>query len=426
MINLKNQSVVLEGDSMKTGAVVVAAGLSSRMKSFKPMLQLAGSTIIKTVVSTLRSAGVSTVVVVVGKNADKMIEHLSEPYVVCVYNKDYAQTDMFYSACIGLRFIQHKTDRLFFLPGDVPLFSRQSLITMMGYMDSCSCSIVIPSYNGKRGHPVLMKNNVIPEIVSYKGDGGLKDAIGAYAGVKDVIELQDPGITIDADRPEDYRLLKNYAKSLGLERPVEYPVNAYVHREDNEIHEGRQPGMIPTKEQCLSMMEEYKVPYNIKEHCIAVGWVAVRLAALLNDSGHKLDVNLIEAAALLHDIARTRANHAQAAAEILYEMGYTKAADIVRQHMKPDPEEQSRISEVTIVYLADKYAAGDRIVTLKQRFTGKIDAFNKNLTAVKSAEENYRIALALQNIITKELGCDDDTLELLLKEFNDKTGGLRE
>ena len=51
---------------METGAVVVAAGLSSRMKSFKPMLPLAGSTVIKTAISTLRAAGVTTIVVVTG------------------------------------------------------------------------------------------------------------------------------------------------------------------------------------------------------------------------------------------------------------------------------------------------------------------------------------------------------------------------
>jgi molybdenum cofactor cytidylyltransferase len=411
---------------MKTGAVVAAAGLSSRMKSFKPMLQLAGTTMIKTVVSTLRSAGVSTVVVVVGKNADQMIEHLSEPYVACVYNKDYAKTDMFYSACIGLRFIQHKTDRLFFLPGDVPLFSRQSLIAMMRHMDCCSCSIVIPSHNGKRGHPVLMKNDVIHEIVSYKGGGGLKGAIEAYAGAKDLIELQDPGITIDADKPEDYILLQNYAKSLGLKKPAECSVDVCLHRKDNGKYEGRQTDMIPTKEQCLRMMDEYNVPRNIREHCHAVARVAVRLAGLLNDSGHRLDVDLIEAAALLHDIARTRANHAQAAAEMLIERGYTKTADIVRQHMKPDPDEQLRISEVTVVYLADKYVNGNRIVPLKQRFTEKTDAYSKNLAVVKSVEENRRTALALQNTIAKEIGCDDDTFESLLKEYNGKTGGLQE
>ncbi len=57
---------------MRTGAVMVAAGMSSRMKSFKPMLQLAGSTVIKTAISTLKSAKVAGIVVVTGNNAEEL------------------------------------------------------------------------------------------------------------------------------------------------------------------------------------------------------------------------------------------------------------------------------------------------------------------------------------------------------------------
>ena len=217
---------------MKTGAVVVAAGLSSRMKSFKPMLQLSGSTVIRTAVSALRSAGVSPVVVVIGKNAEKLRKHLSDLDVIFVYNKNYASTDMYHSACMGLKSIHGKTDRVFFLPGDVPLFSRNSLFTMMGYMDYSSCSILIPAHNGKKGHPVLIKSDVIPQLVSYKGGEGLKGAIEAFAGAKDVIELPDMGLTIDADRPEDYQLLQSYAKSLALKKPVECSVKVSLQRKE--------------------------------------------------------------------------------------------------------------------------------------------------------------------------------------------------
>ncbi len=199
---------------MKTGAVVVAAGLSSRMKAFKPMLQISGSTVIKTAISTLKSAGVSTVVVVTGNNAGELRKHLSGLNVMCLYNERYASTDMFHSACMGLNHIQDKANRVFFLPGDVPLFSRQSLFTMIGYMYYSDCSILLPTHNGKRGHPVLIKSHIIPRLVSYKGDGGLKGAIDAFDGTKKTIELPDKGITIDVDRPEDYHLLKRYAESI--------------------------------------------------------------------------------------------------------------------------------------------------------------------------------------------------------------------
>ena len=199
---------------MKTGAVVLAAGLSSRMKSFKPMLPLAGSTVIKTAISTLRSAGVTTIVVVTGNNAEALGKHLFDIDVDCVYNESYANTDMYYSACMGLNYISDKTSRVFFLPCDVPLFSRQSLVAMMKYMDQSGCSILIPAHNGKKGHPTLIKNDAIPQIVSHKGGGGLRGAIEAFGGAKVVLDLPDAGITMDADNPEDYKLLQSYAKSI--------------------------------------------------------------------------------------------------------------------------------------------------------------------------------------------------------------------
>jgi len=215
---------------MKTGAVLAAAGLSTRMKSFKPLLQLAGSTVIKTAVSTLRSAGVSKVVVVTGNNAEQLVKHLSKFDADYVHNENYAGTDMYYSACMGLHYIKEKTERVFFLPADVPLFSCQSLFMMMGYMDCSNCNIIIPTHNGKKGHPLLIKNSVISELLTYNGEEGLRGAIDAYTGAKETIELPDIGMTIDADKPEDYELLRQYAKSVTLSQPLTCSVNISLQR----------------------------------------------------------------------------------------------------------------------------------------------------------------------------------------------------
>lgn len=199
---------------MKTGAVIVAAGMSSRMKAFKPMLSLRSSTIIKTAIASLRSAGVGEIAVVTGNNAGLLSKHLSPTGVTCLFNPNYEATEMFDSAKIGLNYLKNRCGRIFFLPGDVPLFSKCSLMAMEADMNRGGCEILMPMHDGKAGHPILIDSRAIPFLVSYKGGGGLKGAIDSYPGFKRNIQLDDIGMTLDADRPEDYERLKEYAGRL--------------------------------------------------------------------------------------------------------------------------------------------------------------------------------------------------------------------
>ena len=199
---------------MKTGAVIVAAGMSSRMKAFKPMLKLQNSTIIKTVISTLRAAGVDEIAVVTGNNAELLSEHLSATGVTCLFNSRYETTEMFDSAKIGLDYLKGRCGRVFFLPGDVPLFSRHSLKSMAEEMDRSGCEILMPMHDGKPGHPILIDSGAISFLINDMGSGGLKGAIDRFPGLKKTLQLDDIGMTLDADRPEDYERLKDYAGRL--------------------------------------------------------------------------------------------------------------------------------------------------------------------------------------------------------------------
>ncbi len=193
--------------------------------------------------------------------------------MTCVYNPDYATSDMFCSACMGLLDIRDKVDRVFFLPADVPLFSRQSLFTMMGYMDYCGCDVLVPTYKGERGHPVLIKSEAISEITSFRGEGGLRAALEAHGGVKEFIELPDVGTTLDADRPEDYQLLKKYAKSMALEEPITCAAGVVLSR--------KQPFF---DDDVASLLEQVANTFSISQACNAIGvsytkgWKSIKIA----------------------------------------------------------------------------------------------------------------------------------------------------
>lgn len=217
---------------MKTGAVIVAAGLSSRMKSFKPLLQLGGGTVIRTAIETLQSAGISPIVVVTGREADTLQRHLQALSIHCIYNENFATTDMFYSAKMGMQYISPQCDRFFFLPADVPLFSKRSLLTMMGYFDYSDCRLLLPSYKGQEGHPVLIDRALIPEILNYAGAEGLKGALQQLNCPKEILEIPDAGTIMDADKPEEFQQLKRYAAQMSQVDPLSLHLDVSLLRRE--------------------------------------------------------------------------------------------------------------------------------------------------------------------------------------------------
>jgi CTP:molybdopterin cytidylyltransferase MocA len=361
MIRSKNES--------KVGAVIVAAGMSSRMKDFKPLLPLTGSTLIGRAIHTLKVAGVSPIVVITGKSADRLKEYLTQFDVICLYNSNYEHTDMFDSAGMGLEYIKDQAERIFFLPADVPLFSEQSLAAMIEQMEISGCDILLPQRCGRQGHPILLKSSAVPALLSYDGGNGLKGAIQVYDGEKETMELPDIGMTMDADQPSDYELMK--------------------------------------------LLTDGTVSENIRNHSSLVAKLAVSLGKILNSRGYELNLYQIELAALLHDIARMQPNHASEGAGLLENIGHPLLAEIVRRHMKLLPEQEGRISEITVVYLADRYVRGTKIVTLEQRFDSKRESFHGKPEALLALEECYQTSKGILQLFENAVGFNIDPHELL-------------
>ena len=196
---------------MKTGAVIVAAGMSSRMGAFKPMLQIGSISVAKRIISTLQQSGAELVVVVTGNQADILEKHLAKSGVVFVRNENYATTQMFDSARIGLEYIKGKCDRVLFTPIDVPLFTAQTVSCLLEQ----NADFAVPVCNGAEGHPLLLESSIIDAIVHYKGSDGLRGALEASGAKKQPVTVYDEGILYDMDTPSDYdELVKRHNNQL--------------------------------------------------------------------------------------------------------------------------------------------------------------------------------------------------------------------
>ena len=195
---------------LSIAAVIAAAGLSARMRDFKPLLCLGDSTIIHRTIQTLRSAGARDILVVTGYQSAVLERHLNFAGVMFLKNERFAQTDMLYSLQLGLAALPPGADQVFVTPGDVPLAAPQTLEKML----AAPGQVVRPLCGGRGGHPLLLRRDGVQAALAWQGEGGLKGLLTAAALEVNHLETGDPGILMDADTPQDYKRLLQYQARL--------------------------------------------------------------------------------------------------------------------------------------------------------------------------------------------------------------------
>jgi uncharacterized protein len=134
------------------------------------------------------------------------------------------------------------------------------------------------------------------------------------------------------------------------------------------------PMGIPSKQQCFQLMGEMGMMDHIAAHCLRVCHVATFLADRLDLPPEDLNRDLVERAALLHDITKTRSfetkeNHAETAEDLLRDLGHPELGRIVGQHVRLDAYAATgTLSEADIVNYSDKRVLHDQVVSLDKRF----------------------------------------------------------
>ena len=221
-------------DSENFGAVILAAGLSSRMDDFKPLLYVDGRTAIAGLVETLRGAGVDDILVVTGHNRDKLFPEMDRLRVEEAYNEDY-EAGMFTSIKSGLakaREVWREKTGVFLVPVDCPLISIETIRavgstasnTVTGESDHQSCGsgdkvpdqvgsagtpaaaepFIVPTFEGKKGHPLLIPMSRIEEILAYDGPSGLKGVTDRDPHGMIRVPVKDEGCVMDMDTQKGY------------------------------------------------------------------------------------------------------------------------------------------------------------------------------------------------------------------------------
>ncbi len=163
-------------------------------------------------------------------------------------------------------------------------------------------------------------------------------------------------------------------------------------------------GHIPSIEKCYALMDRYAMLPNITAHSILVMDVALAITDNVK-SGVVINRDLVIAAALLHDITKTRSletkeRHAATGGQLLRELGFTPVAEIVEQHVQIgtiDP--RGLLEEREIVYYADKRVMHDEIVTIEERLHDLVDRYGVTAEISRTILENKGLILAIERKI---------------------------
>lgn len=186
---------------MNPAGIILAAGESRRMGRPKAFLPFRGGTFLSEIARTLGER-CSTVIAVFGYDATRLIE-MARPFgVQAVENPDYP-LGMLTSLQAGLRAISSGCDAVLFTLVDHPAISRSTIDALL----RSGAPIAIPRFQGRRGHPVLIRRAICDEFLLEPPQSKVRDVIDRHAAGIDYIETSDPGISDDIDDPALYEQL---------------------------------------------------------------------------------------------------------------------------------------------------------------------------------------------------------------------------
>jgi alpha-ribazole phosphatase len=345
----------------RIAAMILAAGYSSRMGEPKPLLPLGGSSLLEEAVGRFLAAGIEDVRVVVGHKADEITPALDRLHVKWVLNPDYA-TGMLSSVRAGVKSLEDDIEAFFVLPVDIPLVKPRTIEALVLAYRESRAAVVYPRFQGERGHPPLLSTDCVIDLPS-DFEGGLRAYLSRYEDELIDLDVTDQAVVMDCDTPDDYRLLQGYRS-----------------REN-----------VPTVRECEALWDRFNVSEDVRAHSRLVAELARLLAVHLNRARFALDVPLVVAAGYLHDLMKGEPDHARAGAAVLERLDYPQVAHIVASHMDIRIKRQSP-GESELIYLADKYAEGDRIVRLEERFDRSLAKFASNPEILEAVVKRLRDA----------------------------------
>jgi molybdenum cofactor cytidylyltransferase len=185
-------------------AMVLAAGESKRMGTPKLLLPFGEKTIIEHIVDKIFLSKADKILVVLGSHQEEILSHMAGRPVLSVINQRYKE-GMLSSIQAGFGSLTQETSAALVCLGDQPLIPFSVLDSLIDAYEQTNKGIVLPIYEKRRGHPVLIDLKYRQEIMDLSPDIGLRALVHNHPQDVHEVEVDTPHILKDIDNPEDYK-----------------------------------------------------------------------------------------------------------------------------------------------------------------------------------------------------------------------------
>jgi molybdenum cofactor cytidylyltransferase len=364
--------------SIRYAVIILSAGLSSRAENFKPLLEIGEQTLIERAINLFSRDDID-IYIVSGYRGEELKDHLNDyPELTFIENPHYPE-GMFSSIKASLKGITQHYQAFFILPVDIPLVRPSTIKRLIEQSMNTPEKIIHPVFQGKRGHPPLIPSALIPRILASTENGGLKAILERFENIAIECSVPDRFIFADVDTPADFVSISK----------------------DFQFYD------IPNPEECGAIWDICEVDTPRRQHCMKVAEIAEKIGKALMEKGQKVDLDLVRSASFLHDVARNQPQHDIAGGKILDELGFARVADIVSVHTFLDLRIPGNLLESSVVYLADKFVQGDRVVSLEERFQTSVRRYAIDPEIEKKIDKRkqraYEVKKEIEGLIGKPL-----------------------
>lgn len=188
----------------KISAVILAAGISSRMGRPKQLIELKGKKMLDIVIEKMKGFRFNEIILVLGHLHEEIKRNIDTSGIKLVINENYNE-GISSSIRKAVSSLKSDSEAILIHLADKPLVKQETIKRMIEVFKSTNAKIIIPIFNGIHGHPVIFKKELFRELKMLKGDEGARVLINKRIRDCYFMEVDDEGVIIDIDTPEDLR-----------------------------------------------------------------------------------------------------------------------------------------------------------------------------------------------------------------------------